>query len=128
MRRFTTLFLLALAMTIGANQAFAQQAGGANNTGRIDRPDRDDRPDDDGGDDPTTARGRLTVVVPCLAVRPCLPPPRRVKPAVVKKEPEGCHCELKVMRVGARFVTVADCYQSVQINGRALLRYCREDG
>ena len=51
MRKFITLFLLALAMTIGANQAFAAQTGGPNDPGGQNRPDRPDRPEkeDNGG-------------------------------------------------------------------------------
>ncbi len=135
MRKFTTLFLLALAMTIGANQTFAQQAGGPNDTGkqeRPDRPDRDDDRDDDDDSDPIPPRESLTLIYPCLATVArfdCTPPRRRkAKRVVVETETEECGCEHKVIRVGARFVTVLDCYQSISVNGREQLRYCRKDG
>lgn len=126
MRKFTTLFLLALAMTIGANQAFAQQAGGSNDTGKQERPDRPDRDGDDGGD-PVSPRGRLTLYYPCTPIRPCEVPPghRNPKPPVVQVEPEDCSCVHKVMRVNGRFMPFIDCYQSIEVNGREQLRYCR---
>jgi len=134
MRKFTTLFLLALAMTIGANQSFAQQAAGPNDTGKIDRPDRPDRDDDDDGgdrDDPLTP-SKLTIFIPCSLTHGfgCDRPPRPRKPklVVVEKETEECGCQHKVMRVGGRFVTVLDCYQSIEVNGREQLRYCPKDG
>ena len=127
MRKFTTLFLLALAMTIGANQAFAQQAGGPNDTGkqdRPDRPDRDDGPDD--GDDPLTPISRLTVIGPrCPNDLRC--PPRKPKVVKVKKEPEDCSCVHKVMRGNGRFMPFIDCYKSIEVNGRNQLRYCTRD-
>ncbi len=119
MRKFTTLFLLALAMTIGANQAFAQNAAGSNDNGKQDRSepnDRSEKDDDDGDNDPGSARVRPILIT---QVRPN----KRIWP-VVKKETEDCSCRQKVMRVGARFVTVRDCYQSIQVNGRERLRYC----
>ena len=119
MRKFTTLFLLACAMTIGANQAFAQKAGAPNNTGKQDRTERDDN---DNGD-PLTSADRLTFLRPCLA-RPCFPPLH--KPKLVKKEAEDCGCVHKVMRVNGRFMPFIDCYNTVQINGREQLRYCKK--
>lgn len=142
MRSFTTLILLALAMTIGAGQAFAQQAS-PNDTGQQERPDpRDDGnddddddgnddDDDDDGDDPLRPRVRLIPGTPCLtpvAVIDCPPPRRRkTKLVLVQKEPEECGCELKVIRVSGRFVTILDCYQSISVNGREQMRYCRKE-
>ncbi len=134
MRKFTTLFLLALAMTIGANQSFAQQVDGRNDTGKIDRPDRPDRPDrddDDDGGDPLTPANRVSFI-PCALTHGfrCDVPPRRrkLKLVVVEKETEECRCQHKVMRIGGRFVTVLDCFQSIEVNGREQLRYCPKDG
>jgi len=138
MRKFTALFLLALAMTIGADQTFAQQNTDSNDIGKIDRPDRPDPPehndDDDDGDDPLTPINPLARDHRCdnfaAAVIDCAPPPRRRKKTrvVVQKEPEDCGCEHKVVRVGARFVTVVDCYyQAISVNGREQLRYCTKD-
>ncbi len=134
MRKFTTLFLLALAMTIGANQAFAQQAAGPNDTGKVDRSDRPDRPDrddDDDGGDPLTPANRVSFI-PCSLTHGfgCDVPPRRrkPKPAVVQVEPADCGCVHKVMRVNGRFMPFIDCYQSILVNGREQLRYCRKDG
>lgn len=134
MRKFTTFFLLALAMTISTNQSFAQQAGGPNDTGktdRSDRPDRDDGSDNDDGNDPTNP-SNLTIFIPCAATHGfgCDVPPRRRKPklSVVKKEPADCGCVHKVMRVNGRIMPFIDCYQSIMVNGREQLRYCRKDG
>ena len=137
MRKFTTLFLLALAMTIGADQAFAQSN---NDTGSFDRTERGDPPGpgDDGPekdtdkDDPRVPRRLLGADLPCLigtAAFEC-PPPRRPKKklVLVEKEPADCGCKNKTVRVGARFVTVIDCYyQRVSVNGREQTRYCTKD-
>jgi hypothetical protein len=53
---------------------------------------------------------------------------RKAKRVVVKKEPADCGCVHKVMRVNGRFMPFIDCYQSIEINGREQLRYCRKDG
>ena len=130
MRKFTTLFLLALAMTIGASQAFAQSnTGASNDNGKAERssPERDDN-----GDDPINPRilrelravSTVDIIrVPCVA-RPCFPPPR--KPKLVKKETEGSGCEHKVMRVNGRFMPFIDCYKLVEVDGRMQLRYSRK--
>ncbi len=128
MRKFTALFLLALAMTIGANQAFAKGHGGSNDNGRSEqsRPDNDD----DGGDATTPDTRKFIVVIqpvdvtrlPCLAGRRCYRKPVR---RIVKKEAEDCSCVHKVMRVNGRFMPFIDCYQSIEVNGREQLRYCR---
>ena len=121
MRKFTTLFLLALAMTIGASQAFAQSnTGASNDNGKAERssPERDD----DG--DPTTPRilRELRAVstvdiapLPCRGKR-CWRPP-------VVKESEDNSCEHKVMRVNGRLMPFIDCYKLVEVNGREQLRY-----
>ena len=129
MRKFTTLFLLALAMTIGANQAFAQSAGGPNDRGkqdRPDRPDRDDGPEADDSGDPLTPINRLTLIDPrCPNDLRC--PPRKPKVVKVKKEPAECGCVHKVMLINGRLMPFIDCYQSIQVNGRQQLRYCTKD-
>lgn len=140
MRKFTTLFLLMLAMTIGASQAFAQE-NDPNDPDTIDRPDpRNDRPGDDPDDDDDDEDKEDPVAMNSVAkdhrcenfaaaVLDC-PPPRRRKPklVVIKKEPEDCGCKHKTVRVGARFVTIVDCYyQAINVNGRAQLRYCPKD-
>jgi len=117
MRKFTTLFLLALAMSIGASQAFAQNAAGAGNNGKTERSDPDEGREGDGGD-------RLSVLLPCSPTHGfgCFVPPRRPKP--VKMETDDCSCVHKVMRVNGRFMPFIDCYNTVEINGREQLRYC----
>ncbi len=137
MRRFTTLFLVALAMTIGASQAFAQSNTGSDSVGAVGKPDRPDPPDhdDDGaenndkGDPFTPIFRRLIVVNDCPLSRVCdVPPrPRKSKRLVVKKEKEECSCVHKVMRVNGRFMPFIDCYQSIEVNGRNQLRYCTRD-
>jgi len=138
MRKFTTLFLVALAMTIGASQAFAQNNTGSNSVGAVDKPDRPDRPDrDDGaenndkGDPFTPTIRRLISVDDCSPTHGfgCDVPPRPRKPKriTVKKETEDCSCVHKVMRVNGRFMPFIDCYQSIEVNGRNQLRYCTRD-
>jgi hypothetical protein len=131
MRKFTTLFLVALAVTIGASQAFAQSNTGSNSVGAVDKPDRPDPPDrddgakDDGGD-PVTPTSRLTLIGPrCPNDLRC--PPRKPKRIMVKKETEECSCVHKVMRVNGRFMPFIDCYKAIEINGRDQLRYCTRD-
>jgi hypothetical protein len=121
MRKFTTLFLLALAMTIGANQAFAKGHGSSNDNGRSEQSDSE-RDDDGNKSDPITAADSVILLRPCLAVRPCFTPPRR--PKLVVKDSEECSCVHKVMRVNGRFMPFIDCYQPTEINGHQQLRYC----
>ena len=138
MCKFTTLFLLALAMTIGANQAFAQEnTGSPNEPGKQERPDPRDDNDDDGAEDDDDPL--LPVVRRLISVDDCSPthgfgcdepPPRRRKPkkVVVQKEPEDCGCKHKTVRVSGRFVTVVDCYyQTISVNGRPQTLYCTKD-
>ena len=115
MRKFTTLFLLALAMSIGASQAFAQNAAGAGNNGKAEQssPERDEGRESDGDRGTAPERLILTRVPPFIPKRP-----------VVKKESDGCSCVHKVMRVNGRFMPFIDCYNTVEINGREQLRYC----
>jgi len=127
MRKFTTLFLLALAMTIGASQAFAAQAGASNGIGSVDKPDPRGRTEptesnvsSDKAGDPFLATSRCPNDLRC--------PPRKPKVIItVKKETEDCGCVHKVMRVNGRFMPFIDCYQSISVNGREQLRYCRKD-
>lgn len=127
MRKFTTLFLLAFAMTVGANQAFAAQTGGPNDPDGRERPERE-RPEKTDKDDPVLPASHVPDF-PCEqapAAFEC--PPPKPKKVVVHKEPEDCGCKHKTMRVGARFVTVTDCYyQTISVNGRAQIRYCTKD-
>lgn len=121
MRKFTTLFLLAFAMTIGANQAFAAQsnAGGPNDTGRQESRNEPDNDPDNDGDDPFLAFERCPNDLRC--------PPRKPKKIVIKEKTDDCGCVHKVMRVNGRFMPFIDCYNKVLINGREQLRYCRKD-
>jgi hypothetical protein len=126
MRKFTTLFLLALAMTVGANQTFAAQAGGPNDTGKNERADRPDRENDGEPNLPAAILIGPDAVGPVVCIKaPCFPP-RRPRPIKIKKEAEDCSCKHKVMRVNGRFMPFIDCYNTVEINGRDQLRYCEK--
>jgi len=125
MRKFTTLFLLALAMTIGANQAFAASAvGGQSNNSRGGQ----SNPESSDGDGERHMREAFEiddlVAVICTEDAPCIRWPRR--PIKIKKKTEDCSCVHKVMRVNGRFMPFIDCYNTVEINGRDQLRYCRK--
>ena len=118
MRKFTTLFLLALAMTIGANQAFAASAVGGQSNNSRGGPSSPER-ENDGERHLPISRLIVCIKAPCI-------PPRRPKPVKIKKETEDCSCVHKVMRVNGRFMPFIDCYNTVEINGRDQLRYCRK--
>ena len=136
MRKFTTLFLLAFAMTIGTSQAFAQSnTGASNDNGKQESPGRDDGPekDDDNEGNGGEISPRLLRVLPsadlvrlCTPEAPCRVPPRRPKPIKIKKETEGSGCEHKVMRVNGRLMPFIDCYKLVEVDGRMQLRYSRK--
>jgi len=130
MRKFTILFLLALAMTIGANQAFAASAaGGQSNNDKAEQSSQDN----DGNGEPNRPGSHNLMFLispdrvtraPCTPERPCEERPRR--PKLVERESEDCSCVHKVMRVNGRFMPFIDCYQPTLINGRKQLRYCRQ--
>ena len=121
MRKFTVLFLLALAMTVGASQSFARQAGGPNDKGG-----RETASSRDISNDGNDREFGIVRIPPCLTAANCRPP-RRLTPVVVREERDDCKCQTRTMRVGARFVVVRDCYQPILINGRQSVEYCTNE-